>query len=521
MTSKSILDTTQIKEFETYHSSFNKYETVKKIFKIATIILGLCAIGSFSSLFIFQISSELLLGSFIFSASASCIFLMSKNILGYFQSKIKKPTKITPKTLIKSLDDYNYKSPSLDPKTYIGKIEKIDLEKDSKLILKADFHGDFFSLIEHLKALQKQGILDANLKVSKESKGKVVIAFLGDYLDRGEYSFEIVDLLIKLKINNPDEVVLIKGNHENLEISNSYIHQNEKHFYLDKNLCKKLSLFFSTLPLAVFVGSKDENDKYQYTCLSHGALDPDIDVTEVLQSRSKKATMYIRKDKKASLSKRISNLLPKHLIEKKLSDIKSTIQALEEFINNQTANNLKKVQDLLKTSNIDKKKAKQILSILKVQDFLKTYSPLIERERIQDITSFNWGDITTSFLGPNFRRGAGLCLTSEFVKDYFRAVSTENRQVKALRAGHAHSNKVFSLNGKKGFIEILPVAGELKCYDSIRSPVDRADMITIAPKVKEWKKHLLLRQRANVNTILSPEKAFYCSKHSLCSSTAS
>lgn len=503
------LESPKIKQFEEFHSTFNKYETIKKVLKISAIILGFAAIGCLSSLLIYQISSDLLLGSIILSSASSIICLLTKCILSHFQSRITKPNNITPEEVIKSLDLYNSKFPYLDPKKYIGKIEKIDLEKDSKLIIKADLHGDFFSLIELLKNLQKQKILDQNLKVTKEYKDKIVIAFLGDYLDRGEYSFEIIDLLIKLKINNPNEFVLLKGNHENREVSSVYIHNNERHFYQNKTLCEKLDRFFTTLPLSVLVGTKDTDNKYQYTLLTHGALDPDIDLNELLESRSSRSVMYIKNDKKACLSKRIQNLLPKDLKNKELSEIEPETRALEKYIKTLTNESLQEAKRLLKTSSLDKKKAKQILGILKVQDFLKTYSKYIEDSRKDNITSFSWGDISKNYSGINFARGAGICLTPELIKEYFRAVSLENRKIKALRAGHAHQYKEFSINGKKGFIEILPVAGELKDYDPLRSPIDMSEMITIAPKVKEWKKQILSRARASDFTTVSSPKVFY------------
>jgi hypothetical protein len=500
MTAKPVINAQKLQEFEDYFSHKNKniYEVSIKIFKIASFILGLGAIAGFSSICFFSISSSLLLHTSIACAS-SCVFsFITSKILSRFKINIEKPSKITQEQLIGTLDKYNSKFPSLDPNIYLGKIEKINLDKGSKLFLKADLHGDFFSLIENLKALQKQDILDKDFKISKEYKGKVLIAFLGDYLDRGEHSFETIDLLMKLKINNPDDIVLIKGNHENLETSNDYIHENEKHFYKNKQLCKKLDQFFSSLPLSVFVGSKDEKNRYQYTCLTHGAIDPDIDVNELLNS--KKSVMYIEKNKKAALSNRLLNLLPKHLKNKKLSEIKDSVKNLKAFISNPHV--------VFNKDHINKKNAKQLLSILKVQDFLITYSSVIENERKKNLSSFNWGDIKNS-LGQNFSRGAGMTFTPEFIKDYFRAISSENVKVKALRAGHAHLNKSYSLNGKKGFIEILPVAGELECYDRLREPVDRADIITIAPKVKNWKERLIIRQRGNIESELGPEKTFY------------
>jgi len=85
----------------------------------------------------------------------------------------------------------------------------IQLRPEGEALVVGDLHGDLESLIQ---ILRESGFLQ---KMNKNSDA--VLIFLGDYGDRGEYSKEVYYTVLKLKLLFPEQVVLMRGNHEGPE----------------------------------------------------------------------------------------------------------------------------------------------------------------------------------------------------------------------------------------------------------------------------------------------------------------
>ena len=86
----------------------------------------------------------------------------------------------------------------------IGRL--VDLNPAGRSLIIGDLHGDLESLIEVLK---KSDFL-RQLEHATDSK----MIFLGDYGDRGAYSVEVYYVLLQLKLLFPNQIVLLRGNHE-------------------------------------------------------------------------------------------------------------------------------------------------------------------------------------------------------------------------------------------------------------------------------------------------------------------
>ena len=88
----------------------------------------------------------------------------------------------------------------LELATNIFRRERNLLEVKDPVTVVGDIHGQFFDFIKMLDV----GGNPENTKY----------LYLGDFVDRGNFSVEVVTLLYAIKINYPDTTFMIRGNHE-------------------------------------------------------------------------------------------------------------------------------------------------------------------------------------------------------------------------------------------------------------------------------------------------------------------
>jgi len=86
--------------------------------------------------------------------------------------------------------------------------------------------------------------------------------FLGDYIDRGNYSLETLALLFAFKVKHPDSFILLRGHHEDIFINRNYGFGEECSVKLEENIEDPTSFFqrinkiFEYLPLAAVVDNE-------------------------------------------------------------------------------------------------------------------------------------------------------------------------------------------------------------------------------------------------------------------------
>ncbi|KAG2722085.1 hypothetical protein I3843_02G097700 [Carya illinoinensis] len=92
--------------------------------------------------------------------------------------------------------------------------------------------------------------------------------FLGDYVDRGKQGLETICLLLAYKIKYPENVFLLRGNHESASINRVYGFYDECKRRFNVRLWKIFTECFNCLPVAALIDEK-------ILCM-HGGLSPDL-----------------------------------------------------------------------------------------------------------------------------------------------------------------------------------------------------------------------------------------------------
>lgn len=122
----------------------------------------------------------------------------------------------------------------------IFKKESSLIEVDRPVFVIGDIHGQFRDLMRIIDAL------------GYPPTDKVL--FLGDYVDRGQFSLEVIVTLLLMKIRYPDKVQILRGNHEVSKVNKRYGFKNECQTRFNHlNVYNILNRVFDYLPVAAII----------------------------------------------------------------------------------------------------------------------------------------------------------------------------------------------------------------------------------------------------------------------------
>lgn len=159
-----------------------------------------------------------------------------------------------------------------------------------------DLHGDignFVMSLLHLNEVHQKKVGSIAINDAwKIIDPKVKLVFCGDFVDRGTYGVEVMQTLLKLKQINPDQVILVRGNHEDVTLGEkeytkarpveSSFHGQLRALYRNPQITTAVASFYGSLPCALFVDTK--GDVVQYC---HGGIEPAYLPTKLLATGEK------------------------------------------------------------------------------------------------------------------------------------------------------------------------------------------------------------------------------------------
>lgn len=155
-------------------------------------------------------------------------------------------------------------------------VKKIVVSDDTTIKMHGDFHGNYDSLRNQTISLVQSGTITSDLSIKKDT----LFILLGDYADRGNHGLETFLLLILLKEKNPDQVFLLKGNHDESKLSMLYGFAKELCLKLSiksnnslKSHMKSWQLCFDLLPELIILDWKNNDHTHTYIPCIHAGIE--------------------------------------------------------------------------------------------------------------------------------------------------------------------------------------------------------------------------------------------------------
>ncbi|AKB22337.1 metallophosphoesterase [Methanosarcina sp. WH1] len=117
---------------------------------------------------------------------------------------------------------------------------RIDPEATESIMLIGDIHGDLDAL-DFVMGM-------------REELGCKHMLFLGDYVDRGMQGTEVLIKLFRLKLEEPQNIFLLRGNHETMDMNIYYGFFEEIGF--DRGFLLNVSRTYDRLPVAAVISGQ-------------------------------------------------------------------------------------------------------------------------------------------------------------------------------------------------------------------------------------------------------------------------
>lgn len=155
-------------------------------------------------------------------------------------------------------------------------VQRATVPAGSQVLFHGDMHGDIHALVSWIDWLNKNGYL-RDFKIIRPD---TTIVFLGDYTDRGMYGVEVLYTMLRLKLENPDRVLMVRGNHEDVSLAARYgfIAEGRGKYPRDFDP-KKVMRLYDFLPPVLYLGCESN-----FLQCNHGGMEPGFDPRAILDA---------------------------------------------------------------------------------------------------------------------------------------------------------------------------------------------------------------------------------------------
>lgn len=199
-------------------------------------------------------------------------------------------------------------------KTLLKKLKAAIPEKKrykAKICVIGDIHGSLHSLLRNLWRLVVKGYLDDDFTISRPN---FYIIFTGDYVDRGGYSPDVIYTILRLKLKNPNNVFLLRGNHEDMTFNKNdpkylpsiWLELNKKYAFQIDKLEPLFCRLYDLMPHAVYLVCDNAVVKF-----CHGGIEPLYNSANLISNSDK---IYEKLDPADAKSKIVSQADVKRLL---------------------------------------------------------------------------------------------------------------------------------------------------------------------------------------------------------------
>jgi hypothetical protein len=174
-------------------------------------------------------------------------------------------------------------------------VQRLVVPPGTEAIFHGDFHGDIHSMIAWLGWLNEHGYLQ-DFKLARPD---TYLILLGDYTDRGAYGTEVLYTILRLKLANPERVLLVRGNHEDWSLAARYGFLAEAQAKFGRQFdARRVMRLYDFMPVVLYLGCGTN-----FIQCNHGGMEPGFDPGRLLDAPEEARFQFLGELKQAQFVK--------------------------------------------------------------------------------------------------------------------------------------------------------------------------------------------------------------------------